>query len=323
MTNQKKTDYICISKESEGPAPDTLDETLPQKMYKQSYLLHPELEEPQKDNAEENEDEEGPDGKKKKGGKKGPGGTDILAMIKRLNEEAEAKAEEVEFWYGIIQTFFNFLKEDGSFVAMITDEGNRFDRAEIQREYAALTRKFKRQHGSDHELLVKFINENTEYLFDAFIEYLDNPEAWSQTIEFDDTPEDQEPELFAAHGIPQARKAGKSMSGKAGSGYMKALSIKQPWASLIIKGLKDVENRTWQVTDLPATVLIPTGYKFKVASDDQIEYEGRIYKLSPFVGTFMPVEKRNTSGAYQGAKYFTFRGEVLDDIRSRIESQPE
>ena len=29
MANQKKTDYICISKESEGPAPDTLDETLP------------------------------------------------------------------------------------------------------------------------------------------------------------------------------------------------------------------------------------------------------------------------------------------------------
>ena len=29
MTNQKKTDYICISKESEGLAPDTLDETLP------------------------------------------------------------------------------------------------------------------------------------------------------------------------------------------------------------------------------------------------------------------------------------------------------
>ena len=29
MTNQKKTDYICTSKESEGPAPDTLDETLP------------------------------------------------------------------------------------------------------------------------------------------------------------------------------------------------------------------------------------------------------------------------------------------------------
>ena len=33
MTNQKKTDYICISKESEGPAPDTLDETLPLGLY--------------------------------------------------------------------------------------------------------------------------------------------------------------------------------------------------------------------------------------------------------------------------------------------------
>ncbi len=67
-------------------------------------------------------------------------------------------------------------------------------------------------------------------------------------------------------------------------------------------------------------VFIPTGYRVKVASDDQIEYEGRIYKLSPFVGTFMPVEKRNTSGAYQGAKYFTYKGEVLDDIRSRFEA---
>ena len=65
---------------------------------------------------------------------------------------------------------------------------------------------------------------------------------------------------------------------------------------------------------------VPTGVKVKVASDDQIEYDGRICKLSPFVGTFMPVEKRNTSGAYQGSKYFTFKGEILDDIRSRLEA---
>ena len=66
-------------------------------------------------------------------------------------------------------------------------------------------------------------------------------------------------------------------------------------------------------------VFVPTGIKVKVASDDQIEYDGRIYKLSPFVGTFMPEEKRNTSGAYQGPKFFTFKGEVLDDIRKRLE----
>ena len=65
---------------------------------------------------------------------------------------------------------------------------------------------------------------------------------------------------------------------------------------------------------------VPTGLVVRVASDDQIEYDGRIYKLSPFVGTFMPAERRNTSGAYQGAKYFTYKGEVLDTIRSRVEA---
>ena len=66
---------------------------------------------------------------------------------------------------------------------------------------------------------------------------------------------------------------------------------------------------------------IPTNIEVKVASDDSIEYEGRIYKLSPFVGTFMPEDKRNTSGAYQGAKYFSYKGKVLDDLRSSMENK--
>lgn len=64
----------------------------------------------------------------------------------------------------------------------------------------------------------------------------------------------------------------------------------------------------------------PTGVKVKVASDDSIEYEGRIYKLSPFVGTFMPEERRNASGAYQGAKYFSYDGRVLEEMRREKES---
>ena len=64
---------------------------------------------------------------------------------------------------------------------------------------------------------------------------------------------------------------------------------------------------------------VPTGLVVKVASDDSIEYDGRIYKLSPFVGTFMPEKKRNTSGAYQGAKYFSYEGHILDDLRKEKE----
>lgn len=65
----------------------------------------------------------------------------------------------------------------------------------------------------------------------------------------------------------------------------------------------------------------PTGIIVKVASDDSIEYEGRIYKLSSFVGTFMPEDHRNASGAYQGSKYFSYNGKVLDDIRKENEEK--
>lgn len=67
----------------------------------------------------------------------------------------------------------------------------------------------------------------------------------------------------------------------------------------------------------------PTNTRVKVASDNSVEYEGRIYKLSPFVGTFMPEDRRTPSGAYQGAKYFTYKGNVLDDLRKSFEQTDE
>jgi len=70
-------------------------------------------------------------------------------------------------------------------------------------------------------------------------------------------------------------------------------------------------------------IFTPTKIEVKVASDDKIEYNGRLYKLSPFVATFMPENKKNTSGAYQGAKYFTYEGKILDDIRNEFENNEE
>ena len=52
---------------------------------------------------------------------------------------------------------------------------------------------------------------------------------------------------------------------------MKVLSIKQPWASLICAGIKDVENRTWKPKNNPGKILIHASCKkapFKQMSED-------------------------------------------------------
>ena len=47
---------------------------------------------------------------------------------------------------------------------------------------------------------------------------------------------------------------------------MKALSIMQPWAYLIVQGFKDIENRTWR-TGFRGPVLIHAGKKFDGKDD--------------------------------------------------------
>lgn len=61
-------------------------------------------------------------------------------------------------------------------------------------------------------------------------------------------------------------------------------------------------------------VFEPANIGVVVASDRQVEYEGKLYYLSPFVTEFMPKDKRNTSGAYQGCRYFSYKGRLLFDI---------
>ncbi len=57
------------------------------------------------------------------------------------------------------------------------------------------------------------------------------------------------------------------------------------------------------------------GLSVKIASKNKIEYDGRIWSLSAFCGTYLPEEKQNTSGSYQGPKYFSYNGKSLWDIR--------
>ena len=42
---------------------------------------------------------------------------------------------------------------------------------------------------------------------------------------------------------------------------MKVLSVQQPWASLIVNGIKKVENRTWKPKEMPGRILIHASKK--------------------------------------------------------------
>ena len=64
---------------------------------------------------------------------------------------------------------------------------------------------------------------------------------------------------------------------------MKALSIRQPWAWLIVNGYKDIENRTWS-TDFRGRVYVHAGRKIK--SGDFQEQRDYIKQS----GLFLPEE---------------------------------
>jgi hypothetical protein len=49
---------------------------------------------------------------------------------------------------------------------------------------------------------------------------------------------------------------------------MKALSIRQPWAELIMRGIKDVENRSW-CTEHRDTLAIHAARTFDLNLDNQ------------------------------------------------------
>lgn len=59
----------------------------------------------------------------------------------------------------------------------------------------------------------------------------------------------------------------------------------------------------------------------KVASDDKVEYQDRLYSLSSFTENFLPDEKQTPSRAYQGPKYFSFKGKTLYELRNEKEEK--
>lgn len=60
---------------------------------------------------------------------------------------------------------------------------------------------------------------------------------------------------------------------------MKAITIKQPWASLIVHGIKDIENRTWR-TNFRGRVLIHSSAKGDIAKFGCLQPNQRLKVLN-------------------------------------------
>lgn len=68
-------------------------------------------------------------------------------------------------------------------------------------------------------------------------------------------------------------------------------------------------------------VFIPTGVVVNVADGRHVVYRGKKYSLSGFCKMFMPIDKRNSSGAYRGPDFFSLDGTALSDYRRNVEGK--
>lgn len=63
--------------------------------------------------------------------------------------------------------------------------------------------------------------------------------------------------------------------------------------------------------------------KVKVVSDDSVEYQGNVYKLTTFVRTFLPEQLRTPSDSYRGPDFFSYKGEKLTKLRNKKECETQ
>ncbi len=74
-------------------------------------------------------------------------------------------------------------------------------------------------------------------------------------------------------------------------------------------GLKVGDIVVFDELNLPVTV----------ATDDKVEYQGRLWSISAFTREFLPEEEQNNSGSYQGPKFFSYEGKTLSELRREKE----
>lgn len=97
---------------------------------------------------------------------------------------------------------------------------------------------------------------------------------------------------------------------ESGKGYVYILtnpSFREDWVK-IGKSSRPVDVRSKEHDNTAAPLPFEIYATLYTGKFDKVEYDGRLYSLSAFTGTFLPVEKQNASGAYAGPDYFSYKG---------------
>lgn len=118
-----------------------------------------EIEEPQ----EPDNDPASPKSKKNTGENRG-GLASIFDTLARLNATEQEREQEIQFYFAKTNEFYEFLKSDGRFMAMLRSPN--FSRDEIEKEYNKLIRRFLRQ--AEDVKIKKLIDENKEMFLEDF-----------------------------------------------------------------------------------------------------------------------------------------------------------
>lgn len=68
-------------------------------------------------------------------------------------------------------------------------------------------------------------------------------------------------------------------------------------------------------------VFDPTQTRVKVVSEDSIVHNGKTFRLSTFVRTYMPDNMRTPSESYRGPDFFSYNGETLTNLRNSLKKE--
>lgn len=190
-------------------------------------------------------------------------------MVEDLNANEDLNAEEIDSMRNYIESFYRQMEEDVAFVAMIRDEN--FEREQVMRDFNKHLRKFKRRLERANvphiDVIKQILDDNAEQFFEIFSERVFPTMQIVPLVEEEDIPVEE----FSMPMVAESSSNEVVIPTSGDKKCMKALAIRQPWATLIAYGIKDAECRDR---------MVPPCNRFMIAASSTKEH---FKNLHPYV----------------------------------------